>query len=199
MTLRMALRTAAAALARWILWLALGLGGLAMTQAEAAPSPLDSARAHFVQAELLAHQGQLGPAREALAQAERLAPGLPFARPEAVHNLHRALALPRDPGAPAHGGSMPWAVPCALAAGALAAWLLMRLGQPPPASRNDTDMPATPASPAGWAVPGMNTMLPRGNAEAPTAAGRAGAGFGVDELGPWDDGAVGGGNSDWVA
>ena len=43
-----------------------------------------SARAHFVQAELSARQGKLGRAREALASAEKLSPGLSFAKPEAV-------------------------------------------------------------------------------------------------------------------
>ncbi len=52
----------------------------------------DSAKAHFVQSELWARQGKPAQAREALARAERLAPGLPFARPEAVQALRAQLA-----------------------------------------------------------------------------------------------------------
>lgn len=46
-----------------------------------------SAKAHFVMAELDAAQGRLTEARDQLAQAESLAPGLSFARPEAVQAL----------------------------------------------------------------------------------------------------------------
>lgn len=52
----------------------------------------NSAKAHFVQAELSAQQGQAARAREELALAEKLAPGLPFAKPAAVQNLHAQLA-----------------------------------------------------------------------------------------------------------
>ena len=51
----------------------------------------DSAKAHFVHAELFARQGQWGHAREALAAAEKLSPGLAFAKPEAVQNLRNQL------------------------------------------------------------------------------------------------------------
>jgi uncharacterized protein len=51
-----------------------------------------SAKAHFVQAELFAKQGQMGRAREALASADKLAPGLPFAKAEAVQHLRAQLA-----------------------------------------------------------------------------------------------------------
>lgn len=51
----------------------------------------NSGKAHFVHAELLAAQGQAGNAREELATAERLAPGLPFATTDAVDHLRRRL------------------------------------------------------------------------------------------------------------
>lgn len=51
-----------------------------------------SAKAHFVRAELFARQGRLGLARESLAEAEKLSPGLPFAKPEAVQALRKELA-----------------------------------------------------------------------------------------------------------
>lgn len=52
----------------------------------------NSAKAHFVQAELSAQQGQPGRAREELALAEKLAPGLAFAKPAAVQSLRTQLA-----------------------------------------------------------------------------------------------------------
>lgn len=58
-----------------------------------------SAKAHFVQAELLARQGQMSRAREALATAEKLAPGLPFAKPASVQSLRTQLTT--KPAAPA--------------------------------------------------------------------------------------------------
>ncbi len=53
-----------------------------------------SAKAHFVQAELLAAQGKLEGARSALAQAKALAPDLSFAKPEAIERLTSKLAKP---------------------------------------------------------------------------------------------------------
>lgn len=52
----------------------------------------NSAKAHFVEAELLAKQGRLAGAAAELGTAERLAPGLPFAKAEAVQNLQRRIA-----------------------------------------------------------------------------------------------------------
>lgn len=51
-----------------------------------------SAKAHYVQAELFARQGQGAKGREALAEADKLAPGLPFAKAEAVQALRTQLA-----------------------------------------------------------------------------------------------------------
>ena len=50
-----------------------------------------SAKAHFVRAELFARQGDLARARESLATAETLSPGLAFAKPEAVQALRTQL------------------------------------------------------------------------------------------------------------
>jgi hypothetical protein len=47
----------------------------------------NSGKAHFIEAELLARQGKTAEAAKELATAERLAPGLPFAKPEAVQKL----------------------------------------------------------------------------------------------------------------
>lgn len=61
----------------------------------------DSAKAHFVEAELLAKQGLLSNASVELGTAERLQPGLPFAKPEAVTHLKNRIS-----SAP-HGAAQP--------------------------------------------------------------------------------------------
>lgn len=78
----------------------------------------NSAKAHFVEAEILAKQGRFASAQAELNNADRLAPGLPFAKPEAVENLRRQInRAPQQrvvskpsfvqPQAPA-SGSPPW-------------------------------------------------------------------------------------------
>jgi len=52
----------------------------------------NSAKAHYVEAELLAKQGRLTAAQSELATAERLEPGLSFAKPEAVRGLKSQIA-----------------------------------------------------------------------------------------------------------
>ncbi|MET3132015.1 hypothetical protein AAKU55_002285 [Oxalobacteraceae bacterium GrIS 1.11] len=52
----------------------------------------NSGKAHFVEAELLAKQGRLTQAETELANAERLAPGLAFAKPAAVAKLRAHIA-----------------------------------------------------------------------------------------------------------
>ena len=53
-----------------------------------------SAKAYFVQSELFARQGNRARAQQSLAKAEQLAPGLPFAKPDAVQSLRAQLASP---------------------------------------------------------------------------------------------------------
>ena len=52
----------------------------------------DSAKAHFVEAELLAKQGRFNDAGIELNTAERLKPGLPFVKPEVLQNLKGRIA-----------------------------------------------------------------------------------------------------------
>lgn len=91
-----------------------------------------SGRAHFVEAELLLQQGQIAPARAQLAEAERIAPTLPFASPDVAQRLRTALspgqeriATQAQPG----NGSLFRSVLLAIGAGAVVAWFLMRLGR----------------------------------------------------------------------
>uniref|UniRef100_E6QQR6 Tetratricopeptide TPR_2 repeat protein n=1 Tax=mine drainage metagenome TaxID=410659 RepID=E6QQR6_9ZZZZ len=68
-----------------------------------------SGKAHYVEAELSAKEGQIDRARSELATARQLAPGLPFARPDAVAALEARIS-----GAPvahtnsAASTSFPW-------------------------------------------------------------------------------------------
>lgn len=76
----------------------------------------NSAKAHFVEAELLAKEGQLHSAQLELATAERLDPSLSFAKPGAVVELKARFAPPAStaPTAPTaamaqgNGAGLPW-------------------------------------------------------------------------------------------
>jgi hypothetical protein len=95
-----------------------------------------SAKAYFVQSELFARQGNLPKAREALSTAEQFAPGLPFAKPEAVQALQKQLNAPRNVAVPATASatyntpsvakpSSSWLLPAVLAAVVIAAGYFM--------------------------------------------------------------------------
>ncbi|MES2952529.1 MAG: tetratricopeptide repeat protein [Pseudomonadota bacterium] len=65
----------------------------------------NSAKAHFVRAELYARQGDLARARESLATADKLSPGLAFAKPEAVQALRAQLLAKNGPKLAANSGT----------------------------------------------------------------------------------------------
>ncbi|MDB6107266.1 MAG: hypothetical protein JWO52_7265 [Gammaproteobacteria bacterium] len=99
-----------------VLVLALGCAGPVLAQADATPHQVyeavkaghldqahtminqvlqhhpESAEAHYVAAEVYAREGNLASARQELATAETIRPGLPFAKPDAVQRLQRELA-----------------------------------------------------------------------------------------------------------
>ncbi len=133
-----------------------------------------SAKAHFVQAELAARQGDMSRARESLATAEKLAPGLPFAKADSVQHLRTQLAGNNSapvasnravqthntamaaPAAPA--SSFPLGLGLALGGGAIALVIfLMRKKQTPEAMQQPTYANATPGSglsgPQGFGMP----------------------------------------------
>jgi hypothetical protein len=116
-----------------------------------------SAKAHFVRAELFARQGDAAHAREALATAEKLSPGLAFAKPEAVQALRTQLSAKPAPqtasgmtgnrpaanavapvahvaAAPAPAASSPsWGLPLLLVGGVLVAgYFIFRRRSPQP-------------------------------------------------------------------
>ncbi|MDR0458761.1 MAG: tetratricopeptide repeat protein [Burkholderiaceae bacterium] len=81
----------------------------------------DSAKAHFVEAELLARQGKLSAARGQLDNARRLDPSLSFAKPQAVQSLQALLtgggngqARRMIGGAPLRQGGLSWGLILAL-------------------------------------------------------------------------------------
>ena len=88
----------------------------------------NSAKAHFVAAELDARAANYGLARQELATAESLQPGLPFASAHAVSELRRQLgATPRTARArPAGAGAshMGWAL--LLIGGIILVWMIVR-------------------------------------------------------------------------
>ena len=148
----------------------------------------DSAKAHFVQAELLAGRGQQAAAREALRTAEKLAPGLPFVKPEAVEALRSRLAA-RSPAAtrePTGLGmataqpvtervaSFPWGIVLLIGAGVVAVALFMRrrnavaplqaqapLGGNPAGFPNAYPNPAAGVGPQGFQPGGVGYGQPQ--------------------------------------
>ena len=157
---------------RWMLAVALLSAGLAMAQQEPTMNQIyataqsgnlsqaqvmvqqvlvahpNSAKAHFVAAELYARQGNLQRAREALGSAEKLAPGLPFAKPDAVQALRNQLSASTLAPvahtqivnqAPVNQPSNSWLLPLLLAGGVITiAYFVFRrrnpevYGQPAP-------------------------------------------------------------------
>jgi uncharacterized protein len=133
----------------------------------------NSGKAHFVQAELLARQGQLGRARTALAEAEKFAPGLPFAKAEAVQHLRTELAnstrpLPpsrslTDNALPAPASSFPWGLALALGGG-LVAFAIFRF------SKKAAPAAAFPAAAVPSATMGSG-LTPQGGLSGPQTFG----------------------------
>ncbi|HZR36294.1 MAG TPA: tetratricopeptide repeat protein [Nevskia sp.] len=97
----------------------------------------DSAKAHYVAAEIDARSGDLASARSEFQSAEKLAPGLPFAKPYAVQELRNQLypqplqqprvATPVNAIAPirAHSG-FPWLGLIGIGFVVWIAWLIFR-------------------------------------------------------------------------
>ena len=141
-----------------------------------------SAKAHFVEAELLAKQGQIGRADDELKNAEHLKPGLPFANPQAVQDLknriaitHRVSQSPASSYQVESGNSFPWGI-LLLGVGVIAIIVFVIRAMN---SRNSATFPSnyqpgmqnTPASP----VP----MQPYGGGMAPMAPAGGGIGSGI--------------------
>ncbi|MBE7940364.1 MULTISPECIES: tetratricopeptide repeat protein [Ramlibacter] len=135
----------------------------------------NSGKAHYVKAELAAREGDAAVARRELAEAERLAPGLPFAKPEAVQALRREVAVPSGGAAtrglgesarsvapqpaPAPAAShFPWGLLALLVLVIVAATAFMRRRNPPDAMAGGMGGMGGPggpyAGPGGYPPPG---------------------------------------------
>lgn len=105
------------------------------------PSP---GEVHYRASERWAGQGDMLRARQELAAAEVLAPGLPFVSADAADALRHRLdtsPLVTAHALPAHGltaRSWPWALLASVGAGALLAWAVMRLARPGPTQYKDS-------------------------------------------------------------
>ena len=97
----------------------------------------DSAKAHYVEAEVLARLGRAADAQSELEQAERLSPGLPFAKPEGVRELRGLIAevaqghvLVAERSAASNGrssdASIPWGPLLIVGGAALLIFLVLR-------------------------------------------------------------------------
>ncbi len=100
----------------------------------------ESAKAHFVQAELYVREGNAGLARSELLRAEQLKPGLPDENPQAVQALKAELGLHTAPTAP----HFPWGTQLILALAIGVVWMLFR-------RRNSTVQYPAGVVPAGGA------------------------------------------------
>ena len=170
-----------------------------------------SGKAHYVQAELLAKQGKFAQAGTELATAEQLAPGLPFAKPEAVQQLRALAARARKaPATPAvttpkaapdlsyerqvpaapEGGGLPWGM--ILAVGAVIVFAISWFRKKA-ANQAVQQRYAGTAAPAG--TPGVGAAYPQhanaGNAPFGSGMGAPpGAGIGSGIMGGLATGAA---------
>ena len=89
-----------------------------------------SAKAHYVAAEVYAKEGKTSDARHDLNIAQTLAPGLPFAKPEAVAALQRTLAHGVGNSPAAHyfqpRSPIPWGTLAWILGGVAVLWFIFR-------------------------------------------------------------------------
>ncbi len=151
----------------------------------------DSAKAYYVRAELYARQGRGAQAQQALAQAERLQPGLPFAEAKALRALRERLAELSSASTPIRsstlgaapqpqratsgvGAALPWLAAAGLA---LVAWLLWRR-RPRQYESGSVPMPGSTQAYAPGGMPGYASSSPS-SPSSPYPAGPAPSGGGL--------------------
>lgn len=143
----------------------------------------DSAKAHLVDAEILAKQGHMGQAKTELDTAKKIAPGLPFAKPAAIQDLQSRIAQGSSAqltGSSAPTGtnhtSFPWGlVLFGLGAIAIVYFVIRAIS-----SRNNTMMPTHYVSggmPGASASPYGGGMSPMGGGMSPMGSGGMGSGI----------------------
>jgi hypothetical protein len=152
----------------------------------------NSAKAHYVEAEISARAGNFGRAREELGTAQRLDPSGGFAKPESLAALQRELArgnVSRGPvgyqSAPhvvvEQHRSFPWGIVLLVVAGVVIVWALMSRRNPPPTYGGGYGGVPPPGGPA-----------PGGGYGAPPGYGPPGYGYGPPVGGGMGSGIVGG-------
>ncbi len=144
-----------------------------------------SAKAHYVEAELLARERHFPAAREELARAKQLSPGLAFAEPRAVSNLEgllgeRQAASVQSNGIPVLQGSrpvptFPWST--LLILGGVLAFILWAVRFMKRQTADTVVMPAPAPAPA-YGAPGYASGAPSYSyGMSPPASGGLGSGI----------------------
>ncbi len=133
-----------------------------------------SAKAHFVQAELYAREGKLGPARSEFKQAETLEPGLPFAKPQSVQSLEAQIGAGASPALRGalpqqRAPHFPWGTLLVLVGAIGILWMLFRRRQPVVYS-------SAPAAGGAYGAPGPYGGAPYGSGPMGPMAGPGGLG-----------------------
>ncbi|MES2529478.1 MAG: hypothetical protein V4636_00460 [Pseudomonadota bacterium] len=158
----------------------------------------DSGKAHFVHSELLAKEGHLSAARAEYAKANELAPGLPFAKPQAVAGLLQRIdasmttttattasraadtraTAPVAQSTESGGFGLPAKIGLVVLIGAAAVWVFRRRpSQVGPTMNAATGYPAAAPGGTGYAAPSYAGM-PAGYAPAAPGYGPAPAASG---------------------
>lgn len=142
----------------------------------------NSAKAHFVAAELLAKQGQMGNADEELKNAERLKPDLSFANSQAVQDLknriattHRVSQSPTSSYQAVSGNSFPWGM-LLLGVGAIVIIVMVMRAMN---SRNPSTLPTNYQPGMQNASASPMPMHPYGGGMGPMAPAGGGIGSGI--------------------
>jgi hypothetical protein len=148
----------------------------------------NSARAHYVEAEVLARRGRADEAQAELSRAEQLSPGLPFASSTSVRQLrsliapasaHEAPIATGDLSAtirPVRGSSFPWGLLVIVVVGGLIVYAIVRARRKeaavPYGGGSSASAPPPVAASTGAPAPGAPSPY-SGAAMAPPAGGLA--------------------------
>ena len=140
----------------------------------------NSAKAHFVEAELLAKQGQMSKAEEELNNAQRLKSDMSFASPQAVQDLRNRIAAHRVSQSPAPVSShqtepannFPWGM-LLLGIGVIAVIVFIMRAMN---ARNPANFPSN-YQPGMQSAPTPMPMQPYGGVQMGSAGGGIGSGI----------------------
>jgi hypothetical protein len=141
-----------------------------------------SAKAHYVAAELYARGGDAPLARQELDTAQKLEPGLPFVRPESVQELQRELTQPqfvqRRPRYSQARSPVPFGTVLLVLAGIGVLWMIMRRRNPPGGlySQYPSALPTGGAGAMNYGAPGAATNMGSGIAGSLASGLAVGAG-----------------------